>query len=145
MSKENEELLVCFIEDVWNRGDIEAIDKYLADRYTIHHDPGDPWDQKTLSIDGFKSRVRTSREPIPDQKFTIQEIFSDDSRVSITWLWRGTHLGEVAGFRASGTELTMSGATVYYFEKGKISGHWQIADRLSIYQQLMATGNAADA
>ncbi|PLY01441.1 MAG: hypothetical protein C0622_07340 [Desulfuromonas sp.] len=30
----------------------------------------------------------------------------------------------------------VEGATVYYFAGDRITGHWQIADRLSIFQQL---------
>jgi hypothetical protein len=32
----------------------------------------------------------------------------------------------------------MSGATVYYFEGERLSGHWQIVDRLGVFQQLAA-------
>ncbi|MFZ1105849.1 MAG: ester cyclase [Hyphomicrobiaceae bacterium] len=39
--------------------------------------------------------------------------------------------------QALGKPMTMSGATVYYFDdRGRIIGHWQIVDRLGIYQQL---------
>ena len=30
----------------------------------------------------------------------------------------------------------MSGLTIYYFDGARLSGHWQIVDRLSVYQQL---------
>jgi len=58
--------------------------------------------------------------------------------VAITWLWQGTHLGDIAGFPGTGKKIKMSGATVYYFDGDRISGHWQIADRLSVYKQLQA-------
>lgn len=138
MSEDNQKTLESFIKAVWNQGDLDAIDSFVADSYTIHHDPGDPWDHRTLTVEGLKERVRISREPVPDQTFEIQSLLSDENRVFITWLWKGTHLGEVSGFEATGKELLMSGATIYYFEQGKITGHWQIADRLSVYQQLMA-------
>jgi len=32
----------------------------------------------------------------------------------------------------------MSGLTIYYFDGDRISGHWQIVDRMSVYQQLSA-------
>ena len=53
-----------------------------------------------------------------------------------TWRWQGTHKGDIPGFPASGKYITMSGMTVYYFEDERISGHWQITDRMRIYQQL---------
>ena len=30
----------------------------------------------------------------------------------------------------------MSGLTLYSFDGDRLSGHWQVADRLSIYRQL---------
>ena len=132
------EILKEFIQKVWNQGDIEAIPEFIADKYTVIHDPGDPWDGKELDIDGFKNRVTTSRAPIPDQRFDIVESYESENSVCITWLWSGTHLGEIAGFPPSGKKLNMSGATVYYFENDRITGHWQVADRLGIFKQIQA-------
>ncbi len=38
---ENKVTLTRFLEEVWNRGDAEASERYVAPFYTIHHDPGD--------------------------------------------------------------------------------------------------------
>jgi len=131
-------ILRKFIDEVWNRGRIDAIPGYIADTYHIVHDPGDPWEGLTLDKAAFQDRVATSRQPIPDQNFEIQTLHENEDSVCITWCWQGTHLGDIAGFPASGKLLHMSGATVYYFDGDRISGHWQVADRLSIYQQLQA-------
>jgi steroid delta-isomerase-like uncharacterized protein len=131
-----QEILREFIREVWNEGLVDRIDAYLAPSYTIRHDPGDPWEGQTLDPEGFKQRVRISRAPFPDQRFEIQEIFADDDKVAITWLWAGAHLGDMPGFPATGKVIRMSGATVYYFDGERLSGHWQITDRLGVYQQL---------
>ncbi len=125
-----------FIEKVWNEGDAEAAGQFLAPAYTIHHDPGDPWEGRTLDIEGFKDRVRRSRAPVPDQRFELLDVFEGGDRIAITWLWTGTHRGKIAGFPPSGRILQMSGATVYHFDGDRISGHWQVADRLGIFRQL---------
>jgi steroid delta-isomerase-like uncharacterized protein len=130
------EVLTAFIREVWDEGNIDSADQYLAPKYTIHHDPGDPWDQQELDLAGYKERVRLSRAPFPDQHFFIQELFADGSAVVMTWLWAGTHLGDMPGFPATGKQIKMSGATVYYFDGDRITGHWQITDRLGVYQQL---------
>lgn len=129
-------ILESFIQRVWNEGDVESASDFIAPAYTIHHDPGDPWEGMTLDAEGFKDRVRESRAPVPDQRFELRDVLEVDDRVVVTWQWKGTHLGDIAGFPPSGRELSMSGVTVYYFDGGCISGHWQIADRLSIYRQL---------
>ena len=133
---DNESRLRGFIEDVWNRGDVEAAARYIAPRYTIRHDPGDPWDGKTLDLPAYRERVRLSRAPFPDQRFTIRELLADPGRVFIAWDWLATHQGDLPGFPATGKPIRMSGATVYYVEDGRFSGHWQIADRLGVYGQL---------
>lgn len=130
------EILTRFIQEVWNEGNVEAADRYVALRYTIHHDPGDAWEKQTLDLAGYKERVRRSRAPFPDQRFLIQELFADGNAVVMTWLWTGTHQGDLPGFPASGKPVTMSGATVYYFAGDRLIGHWQIVDRLGVYQQL---------
>jgi predicted ester cyclase len=132
----NKELLTDSLREVWSGGNIEAANKYIASRYTIHHDPGDPWEERELDLEGFKERVRLSRAPFPDQCFEIRGIFADGDAVFVTWFSRGTHKGDLPGFPASGRQIKMSGATVYYFEGDRITGHWQVADRLGVFQQL---------
>lgn len=129
--------LTEFIRQVWDEGDAEAADAYLADRYTIHHDPGDPWDGAVLDLAGFKDRLVQSRAAFPDQRFDIQGLFENEDGVAITWLWSATHSGDMPGFPATGEIVRMSGATVYFFDaQDRLTGHWQIADRLGVFQQL---------
>jgi steroid delta-isomerase-like uncharacterized protein len=130
------DILTQFMAEVWNAGDVDACDKYIAPKYTIHHDPGDPWDRQELDLQGFKDRLRISRAPFPDQRFSIQDLVAEGNTAIMTWLWSATHKGDIPGFPATGNIIKMSGATVYYFDNGRLTGHWQIADRLGVYMQL---------
>ncbi len=131
--------LAAFIEAVWNRGEAEAVPAYLAPAYTIHHDPGDPWEGRTLDPAGFAQRLAQSRAPFPDQRFAVLRMAEDADAVIMTWTWEATHLGDFPGFPATGRTIRMSGATAYGFDtQDRITGHWQIADRLGVFQQLQA-------
>ena len=56
----------------------------------------------------------------------------------MTWLWMASHRGDLPGFEATGEIIRMSGVTAYLFdEANRLNGHWQVTDRLSIYQELM--------
>jgi hypothetical protein len=44
---ENARTLEEFMGLVWSQGDAAAVDRFLADEYVIHSDPGDPWDDVT--------------------------------------------------------------------------------------------------
>ncbi len=130
-------LLAGFLERVWNSGDLNACDHFIAERYTLHHDPGDPWNGLMLDLAGYKERLKISRAPFPDQRFDVQAMLEDGEAIAITWLWSATHAGDLPGFPATGQRITMSGATLYFFDANdKLTGHWQITDRLGVYQQL---------
>ncbi len=130
-----------FLETVWNEGNIDAAPEFIADSYAIRHDPGDPWDGKVLDVEGFKNRLRISRTPFPDQRFDVEEMIPGDHRVAVSWRWRGIHIGDIPGLPATGETISMSGLTIYFFVNDKISGHWQVADRLGVMQQLTAAAN----
>ncbi|VTZ23130.1 conserved hypothetical protein [Methylocella tundrae] len=133
------DLLGSFISEVWNDGDADAAGRFLAPRYTIHHDPGDLWDGRVLDLAGFQERVRISRAPFPDQKFAIERLCADGDAVAMTWLWSATHAGDIPGFPATGKTIRMSGSTLYFVTpRVRLSGHWQITDRIGVLRQLQA-------
>ncbi|MEP2989483.1 MAG: ester cyclase [Parasphingorhabdus sp.] len=128
--------LTRFLKEVWSEGKVEAVDQYLSASYTIHHDPSDPWDGKTLSVGEFKDRLVQSRAMAPDQVFEVKRMIEDGSAIAAAWTWSGTHLGDIPGFPATGRKIAMSGLTIYDFADNRLCGHWQVADRLSVFQQL---------
>lgn len=130
------ELLTEFIREVWSEGNVEASGKYIAPKYKIFHDPGDPWEGQELDVSGYEERVRKLRAAFPDQFFDIQSLIADGDAVVMTWFWSATHRGDIPGFPATGKRIAMSGATVYFFQDNRVAGHWQITDRLGVYQQL---------
>ena len=68
-SEAKKKILTQFTREVWSEGNVEASDKYIAPRYTIHHDPGDPWEGRELDLAGYKDRVKMLRAAFPDQLF----------------------------------------------------------------------------
>ncbi len=129
-----------FIERVWNSGDATAVDEFLADAYTVHSDPGDPWDGQTLSREGFKARLSTSRAPFPDLRFELGEVVADDHCVAVCWTMRGTQTGPLGGRPPTSLPIRAEGMTIYYFSAGRLTGHRQVVDRLAVAQQLGLLG-----
>src|SRR5882724_4946266 len=66
----------------------------------------------------------------------IQNLVAAGEVAIMTWLWSATHQGDLPGFPATGNLITMSGATAYFFDNGRLTGHWQVTDRLGVYLQL---------
>ncbi|MGE0040341.1 MAG: ester cyclase [Vicinamibacterales bacterium] len=133
---DNARTLRAFMTRVWNEGDLAAADQWLAPAYTIHSDPGDPWEGRTLDRDGFRARLAASRAPFPDLAFEIHDTIADGDRVAISWTLRGTNTGPLGGQPPTGRRVETRGLTVYHFEDGRIAGHTQVVDRVAIAQQL---------
>src|SRR5947209_4669559 len=108
--------LTEFLAHVWNTGDAAACDRFIAPSYTLRHDPGDPWDGRTLDLAGYKERLAISRAPFADQCFEVQAMLEDGDTIAVTWLWSATHTCDLPGFPATGQRITMSGATLYTFD-----------------------------
>ena len=136
----NSETLRAFMDRVWSRGDVAAVDEYLASTYTIYSDPGDPWDGQTLDRDTFKQRLISSRGPFPDLRFELGELVVEGDRVALSWTMRGTNTESMADRPPSGRSIAVRGLTIYYFADAKITGHRQVVDRLSVVQQLGLIG-----
>jgi steroid delta-isomerase-like uncharacterized protein len=137
MTENNKATLREFMEEVWNKGNLEIADKFISTPYTIFHDPGDQWDGKSLDLPTFKKRVLYSRQTFPDLHFAVQEIVGDGDKVVISWYLQGTQKGDIPGLPATGKRVNISGITIYSFSNGKITGHWQVIDRLGFMQQVM--------
>lgn len=135
-SSPHKAILAAFLDRVWSQGDAAAVDEFIADDYTIHNDPGDPWDGQTLTREGFRDRLVKSRAVAPDQRFTPLQMIEEGDSVAVAWAWAGTHLGDLPGLPATGRPLKMTGLTIYSFDGDRLCGHWQVADRLGIYQQI---------
>ena len=138
--KNRRAFIEAFMDEVWSNGDCARIGRFIAPRYTIYADPGDPWDGRTLDRAGFVERLEISRAPFPDQRFTVNEVHLCDEIAAIAWGWEGTHLADLPGFPASNRRIITSGLTFYYFENELLRGHRQQTDHLSVYQQLAAPG-----
>jgi len=133
-------LLREFFERVWNTGDLDAVARFVAPAYTIHSDPGDPWDGQTLDLDGFRHRLSVSRSPFPDLTFTLGEMVAEGDRVAVSWRMRGTHTGPLGTLPPTGRTIDVAGLTIYSFEGDRVSGHRQVVDRLAVLRQLGLLG-----
>jgi len=128
-------ILRRFIDEVWNKGDLAAIDGFVGDTYTIHSDPGDPWDGQTLTREGLSARIAVSRAPFPDLRFELGEMVAEGDRVAVCWVMHGTQTGAMGERPATGRTIRVNGITIYDFTAGRITGHRQVVDRLSVAQQ----------
>jgi len=125
-----------FLDRIWGEEAVDEIPDFIAERYDILNDPGDPWHEQTLDREGYRNRLVTSRSAFPDQRFQPVDILTAPDRIAVSWHWTGTHAGDLPGFPASGRPIRMTGITVYGFDGRHLTSHWQSVDRLGVFMQL---------
>ncbi|MFN8574430.1 MAG: ester cyclase [Gemmatimonadaceae bacterium] len=128
------------MQRVWNQGDGSVADQYVAPTYTIHSDPGDPWEGQTLTIETFRQRLSISRGAFPDLRFEIDECLAVGDRVLVTWTMHGTNTGALGERAPTHRRIAVRGMTLYDLAAGRLTGHRQVVDRLAVAQQLGILG-----
>ena len=133
---EKEILVREFIQKVWNEKDFDSITNYVAPAYTIHNDPSDLWEGRTLNFEEFAMRLDYTFDSFPDIWFDILTTITKENSVAVTWIMTGTNNGKNEIFPPTGKSIRTVGATTYYFDDGKLCGHSQVFDRATVIKQL---------
>ena len=132
----NEEILRTFMDLVWNKKDMETVERFVHPEYTIYADTGDRYEGMTLDHAMYKERLKDSFIPFPDMHFEILSAISDGDYVAINWIMTGTNLGKTGEMPPTGRPIRTMGMTQYHFNNGRVCGHSQVFDRTTVMKQL---------
>jgi steroid delta-isomerase-like uncharacterized protein len=130
----NKEVVRRFNEEVFNKGDVAAIDKYItADAVDHNPPPGTQGDRE-----GFKKWLTAFRAAFPDLKVTLAEVIAEGDLVVFRNTMTGTQKGEYMGMPASGKPISVEAIDIVRFKDGKMVEHWGQMDAMGMMQQLGA-------
>ena len=141
MSEEdrNKALLRRFYEELWSKGNLEAIPELVAGDFVDHHPlPGAP-----PGLEGLAALVVMWRTAFPDMREICEDLISEGDKVVGRFTMRGTHTGEFMGVPPTGRRVTMSGIDIVRVAGGKISEFWYGEHLLELMQQLGAVPDFA--
>lgn len=138
-AQDNKAVARRFWEEVWNKGNLNAITDIVADDVVVH-----VRDEEDLhGFDGVRDWVNTYRSAIPDLRFTIEEPIAEGDKVATSWTGTGTHKGNLMGIPATGKAATVSGINIFRIVGGKITEVKSSWDALGMLQQLGIVGRIA--
>ncbi len=134
-AEENKAIILRWIEEAWNKGDVNMADEIYAPNFTAQ-DINDP--NKVLrGPEGIKQSVIITRAVFPDIHFTIDHLIAEDDKVVGAFTIRGTHKGDLLGIPPTGKQVVFSAMDIWRFEGGKIAERCLArVDRLGLMQQL---------
>lgn len=135
MSEENRALVEHFVEEAFNRGNLEAAEEIYAPRF-ISHDTTTPEEQGTP--DDVRQFVKTYRTAFPDGHTSVDGMVAEGDEVAYRWTFRGTHQGDLMGIAPTGERVEITGITINRLSGGKIEEQWNAFDELGMLQQIRA-------
>jgi steroid delta-isomerase-like uncharacterized protein len=121
----NKALYRSYIEELWNKRDPSAADRYLTADYIEHNTNLPP------GLAGRKQFVASVLAGFSDYHAEIQEVMAEGDKVAARVQWTGTQDGPFQGRPATGKKLRFSTADFFRVENGKIAEHWDVVDGLS--------------
>ena len=124
VEEKHKALVRRFHEEAWNKGNVAAVDEFMAADYVDYPIPsGLP-----PGTEGLKQTITTYRTAFPDLKATVDDIFAEGDRVAYRWSTRGTHLGEWLGILPTGNHMTATGISIFRIVGGKVVEGWTSMD-----------------
>jgi steroid delta-isomerase-like uncharacterized protein len=127
--EENKILVRLAIEEIFNKHNLTAADKYIAKNLA----QGQDFDQGLEALKEFFHGFFTA---FPDSHATIEHIIGEDDNVLVFLNWTGTHKGEFQGKMPTDKPITMRTAHIFRIEDGKIAENREISDTLNLLRQI---------
>jgi steroid delta-isomerase-like uncharacterized protein len=132
-TEENKTIVRDFIGALFTKGDLGAVDDYLAEDF-VNNDP--PFGV-SADREGMRRAGTLFRGVFPDWHSDLDFLVAEDDLVVEVFTASGTHTGsEIMGVAASGRTVTLPGINVFRLRDGRIVERWGRLDDLGLLQQL---------
>ncbi len=118
----NKALVLRYIEEVLNAGNITVADEIVAEDF-VTHTPYRSDRTRAAGREGVKQFAAGQRAASPDWHITVEDIVAAGDRVVVRGTGKGTLLREFFGVLA-GTTSQEEWIAIYRVEAGRISESW---------------------
>ena len=127
---QNKAVARSFFEDVLDKGKLEDYAKSHAPGFIAHSEGSQ------ASLEEDMTAAREQRKALPDMRVKVNHIVAEGDLVSVYWTASGTNTAAGWGIPATGRSVSVSGMTLFRFERGLIHEEWSVFNMYSILKQL---------
>ncbi|MFG2788307.1 ester cyclase [Streptomyces sp. NPDC048419] len=130
----NKDIVRAFIDALFTKGDLGAVDDYLAEDFVNHNPPfGAPGDRE-----GMRSAGALFRSAFPDWHSEPHRLIAEGDLVVEHFTASGTQRGEVLGVPAPAGQriVSLHGINIFRVREGRITEQWCQLDELGVLRQL---------
>jgi predicted ester cyclase len=128
---ENKALMRRFIEEVWNKGNLQVADEIFHPAATSPSAP-----QLPPGPAGVRIIAEMFRSAFPDFRMTIEDLIAEEDIVVARFTQGGTHRGTFMGAAPTGRQVQFTEIGILRVAGGKVVESWYETDMLSLYQQV---------
>ena len=130
--QDNKELVRRYVEEVFNRRNLAAIDEFVAADEIDHTlPPGMP-----PNATGTKRAIEVFLKAFPDLHVTIDDIVVEGDKVAVRFTSRGTQRGAFAGIPPTGRPVAIQSYQIGRVANGKFVEVWGVDDQIGMLRQL---------
>ncbi len=128
----NRAVVMRYIEEVWNRHDLGAIDGLVSSGYVNHAASTEEYRHG-----GARRIWEWVLSVFPDHRFDVEDVAADgETAVAVRGTMVGTHEGELMGIAPTGKRVAAQQTHWFRVVDGKLAEHRAVRDDLGVLRQL---------
>ena len=135
MTLDAKALVLRHHEEIWTRGNLDAIDDLYAPDFVGHHPGAADW----VGREGVREVVVRVRQAFPDFAESVEDVIVEGDKVVTRITATGTQRGPFMNAPPTGREVRFAEMAIYRLVNGRIAEKWGMIDRLGVFQQLGLT------
>jgi len=132
MSTEENKALVRRFYEAIDKGDLDAMDEFVAEDYVDHNPPPFPFPPGRV---GLKESFKLFWEATPGHHVIEDQIAEGDKVVTRLTAY-GKQEGDLPGIPATGNDMEMTATVIHRIADGRLVEKWSDKDVLRMLQQL---------
>jgi steroid delta-isomerase-like uncharacterized protein len=132
-STANKQLVEAFIQELFTKGDLDAVDRYVDSDF-INHDP--PFPGAPDGREGMRLAGAMFRQALPDWHSDVEQLIAEGDIVVERFTASGTHRGDLMGVPPTGQVVVLKGMQMFRIENDKIIERWGRLDEVGLMRQL---------
>ncbi|MET7594082.1 MULTISPECIES: ester cyclase [unclassified Streptomyces] len=130
--EQNKKTVTDFIEALFTKGDLGAVDVWLAEDFVDHDPPfGGPADRE-----GMRAAGAMFRAAFPDWHSDTGLLIGEGDLVVEQFTASGTQRGEILGVAPTGRTLSLPGINIFRLRDGRVVERWGRLDELGLLRGL---------
>jgi len=131
--EDNKALVRRFVAEVFEQGDVSAVDQLVAADFVPH-----TWPSTGDGRGDLRRAMERVSKGLTGAAFTIDDLIAEGDRVVARLTASATQTGVFMGMPPSGKRYTIAEIHIFRVRGGQIVEHWHQFDQLGLMRQLGA-------